>query len=81
VTGRDTGEGRGPVEVTGTVIELLPHALCRVAVERGREVTAHLGGGERRNYVRVLVGDRVLVQLSPQDLGRGRIVRRLPGSA
>ena len=74
-------DGRGPVEVTGTVIELLPHALCRVALERGREVTAHLGGGARRNYVRVLVGDRVLVQLSPQDLGRGRIVRRLPGPA
>ena len=45
------------------------------------EVTAHLGGGARRNYLRVLVGDRVLVQLSPKDLGRGRIVRRLPGPA
>ena len=74
-------ERREPVEVTGTVVELLPHALCRVALARGREVTAHLGGGTRRNYVRVLVGDRVRVQLSPQDLGRGRVVRRLPGPA
>ena len=64
---------REPVEVEGTVVEQLPHALCRVVIGRGREVVAHLGGGARRNYV------RVLVQLSPQDLGRGRIVRRLPG--
>jgi translation initiation factor IF-1 len=70
---------REPVEVEGTVVEQLPHALCRVVIGRGREVVAHLGGGTRRNYVRVLVGDRVLVQLSPQDLGRGRVVRRLPG--
>jgi translation initiation factor IF-1 len=66
-----------PVEVEGRVVELLPHALVRVAIGGGRQVLAHLSGGARRNYVRVIVGDRVLVQLSPVDLGRGRVVRRL----
>jgi translation initiation factor IF-1 len=66
-----------PVEVEGRVVELLPHALVRVALDGPRFVVAHHGGGPNRNYVRVLVGDRVLVQLSPADLGRGRIVRRL----
>jgi translation initiation factor IF-1 len=66
-----------PIEVEGTVVELLPHAMVRVALGGQRQVVAHLSGGTRRNYVRVLVGDRVLVQLSPADLGRGRIVRRL----
>jgi translation initiation factor IF-1 len=65
------------VEVEGVVVELLPHVMCRVAIDGGRHVLAHLGGGTRRNYVRVLAGDRVLVQMSPHDLGRGRIVRKL----
>jgi translation initiation factor IF-1 len=72
---------RGPVEVTGVVIELLPQGLCRVALDRGREVIAHPAGDPGRNFVRVLVGQQVLVQLSPHDLGRGRIVRRLPDRA
>jgi translation initiation factor IF-1 len=66
-----------PVEVAGIVVELLPQAMCRVALDRGREVRAHLGADRRRNYVRLLVGDRVLVELAPQHPGRGRIVRKL----
>jgi translation initiation factor IF-1 len=68
-----------PVEVVGTVVELLPHAMVRVALDGGREVLTHLGAGAGRNFVRVLVGERVRVQLSPHDLGRGRLVRRERG--
>jgi translation initiation factor IF-1 len=72
---------RAPVEVTGVVLESLPHGLVRVGLDRGREVIAHPAGDPGRNFVRVLVGQQVLVQLSPHDLGRGRIVRRLPDRA
>jgi translation initiation factor IF-1 len=69
-------EGRdGAVRLEGTVLEGLPHGLYRVAVE-GREITAHPASGLGRNFVRLVVGDRVLVELSPRDGGRGRIVRR-----
>jgi translation initiation factor IF-1 len=70
-------DGREAVEVAGTVTALLPRALCRVVVDGQREVIAHAASGTGRNFVRLVVGDRVLVQLSPHDLGRGRIVRRL----
>jgi len=62
--------------VTGTVREVLPRALYRVAIEGGREVTAHAAAGTSRNFIRLLVGDRVTVELSPRDVGRGRIVRK-----
>ena len=62
--------------VTGTVLEVLPRALYRVAVEGGREVVAHPASGTGRNFVRLLVGDTVTVELSPRDLSRGRIVRK-----
>lgn len=63
--------------VEGTVTAQLPSALYRVALEGGREVTAHLSGDRRRNFIRVLVGDRVRVALSPGDLTRGRIVEKV----
>jgi len=63
--------------VTGTVLEVLPRALYRVAVERGREVVAHAASGTGRNFVRLLVGDTVTVELSPRDLSRGRVVKKL----
>jgi len=63
-------------EAEGVVIAQLPSALYRVQVD-GREVTAHLSGDPRRNFVRVLVGDRVRLMLTPGDLTRGRIVERL----
>jgi len=65
-----------PVTVEGSVLAVLPRALYRVAIDGGREVTAHAGSGTGRNFVRLVVGDRVVVELSSRDLGRGRIVRR-----
>jgi translation initiation factor IF-1 len=75
---RDDDEVRpGGVSVEGTVLEVLPHGLYRVAIERQRQVTAHAPGGLGRNFVRVLVGDRVRLELSPRDLTRGRIVEKI----
>jgi translation initiation factor IF-1 len=72
-------------QVEGVVREQLPSGLYRVEIEGtldpGRSgphrVTAHIGGGLERNFVRLLVGDRVLVELTPRDLARGRVVRKL----
>lgn len=65
-----------PATVEGTVLAVLPRALYRVGLDGGREVTAHADSGTSRNFVRLVVGDRVVVALSPRDIGRGRIVRR-----
>jgi translation initiation factor IF-1 len=65
-----------PATVEGIVLALLPRALYRVAVGDGREVTAHAGSGLKRNFVRLVVGDRVAIEMSPRDRTRGRIVRR-----
>ena len=66
----------GPA-VEGTVMEQLPHGLYRVAIEHQRQVTAHAPSGPGKNFIRVLVGDRVRLELSPRDLTRGRIVEKL----
>ena len=69
---------RAPVgPLTGVVIELLPSAMYRVKLDEGPQVLAHVADRIDRNFVRVLVGDRVSVELSPVDAGRGRIVARL----
>ena len=60
----------------GTVVEALPSALYRVEIEGRHRITAHIGGGLERNFVRVLVGDRVVVELTQRDHTRGRIVRK-----
>jgi len=73
---RDGATRPGVVSVEGAVVEALPHAMYRVEVDGGRQVLAHAPGGPHRNFVRLLVGDRVLVELSPVDRTRGRIVRR-----
>ena len=65
------------VEVEGTVLAVLPKALYRVAVEGGREVQAHAASGLHTNFIRLLVGDRVMVALAPKDHTRGRVIRRL----
>ncbi len=65
------------IEVEGRVIELLPNAMFRVEVEGGHKVLAHISGKMRINFIKILPGDRVLIELSPYDLTRGRIVRRL----
>ena len=65
------------VTVEGTVRETLPHGLYRVAIERQQEVVAHVPSGPGKNFIRVLVGDRVRLELSPRDVTRGRIVQKL----
>lgn len=64
------------VESEGTVIEALPNAMFRVRLENGHEVLASISGKIRMYYIRILLGDRVLVELSPYDLTRGRITYR-----
>ena len=64
-------------EVAGVVTEQLPSSLYRVRVEGGPSVTAHIADRMDRNFVRVLVGDRVRIELSPVDSGRGRIVEKI----
>ena len=64
------------VEVKGTVIKALPNAMFRVELETGHEILAHISGKMRMYYIRILLGDKVLVELSPYDLTRGRIIYR-----
>jgi translation initiation factor IF-1 len=64
------------VEVEGTVVEPLPNAMFRVELKNGHRVLAHVSGKIRMNFIRILPGDRVLVELSPYDLSRGRITYR-----
>jgi translation initiation factor IF-1 len=75
--GRERRGRREIVAVTGVVEETLPRGLYRVVLENQRRVLAHASRIPARNYVRVLVGDRVCVELSPVDQSRGRITRRL----
>lgn len=64
------------IEVEGTVIEPLPNAMFRVELKNGHRVLAHVSGKIRMNFIRILPGDKVLVELSPYDLTRGRITYR-----
>jgi len=64
------------IEVEGKVIETLPNASFRVELPNGHKVLAHISGRMRRHYIRILPADRVLVELSPYDLSRGRITYR-----
>jgi len=64
------------IEVVGTVVETLPNAMFRVELENKHMVLAHISGKMRKNFIRILPGDKVLVELSPYDLTRGRIVYR-----
>ncbi len=65
------------IEVEGTVVEALPNAMFQVELENGHRVLAHLSGKLRMNFIRILPGDKVTVELSPYDLTRGRITWRL----
>lgn len=71
------GKKEDVIEVSGVVIESLPNAQFKVKLETGQEILAHISGKIRKNYIRVLMGDTVKVELSPYDLSRGRIVYRL----
>jgi len=70
-------ENKGKIISTGTVTEALPNATFQVKLEDGREILGHLAGKMRLFYIRVLVGDKVKVELSPYDEAKGRIVQRL----
>ena len=72
----ERGSGRR-APVTGVVVEQLPKALYRVRLDAGQQVTAHIADRIDRNFIRVLVGDRVEVELSPVDFNRGRIVSKV----
>ena len=65
-----------PIEVEGTIVEPLPNAMFRVELENRHRVLAHVSGKMRKNFIRILTGDRVLIELSPYDLTRGRITYR-----
>jgi translation initiation factor IF-1 len=65
---------RRATSVEGVVREALPYAQYRVEIDGQRQVVVHAPGGAGRNFIRVLIGDRVRLELSPKDLGRGRIV-------
>jgi translation initiation factor IF-1 len=65
-----------PIELTGSVTQVLPGTMFRVALPNGHEVLAHISGKMRKNFIRISVGDRVNVQMSPYDLGKARITFR-----
>jgi len=65
------------IEVEGTVLEALPNAMFRVELPNGHKVLAHISGKIRLHYIKILPGDKVLIELSPYDLSRGRITYRL----
>jgi len=66
----------GAVEVEGTVLEPLPNAMFKVELANGHKILAHISGKMRMHYIRILPGDKVVVELSPYDLSRGRITYR-----
>ncbi|MFY9114060.1 MAG: translation initiation factor IF-1 [Dethiobacteria bacterium] len=67
---------KGVIELEGTVVEPLPNAMFKVELANGHMVLAHVSGKIRMNFIRILSGDRVLLELSPYDLTRGRITYR-----
>ncbi len=74
--GEQSTKTKDVIEVAGTVVETLPNAMFRVKLDTGHTVLAHISGKMRMYYIRILLGDRVQVELSPYDLERGRITYR-----
>ena len=72
----DTLAKEEAIQVEAVVVETLPNAMFRVELDNGHRVLAHISGRMRKHFIRILPGDRVLVELSPYDLNRGRIVYR-----
>jgi len=64
------------IEVEGKVVEALPNAVFRVELQNGHQITAHISGKLRMNFIRILPGDKVTVEMSPYDLTKGRITWR-----
>ena len=71
-----TSQKEEGIQVEGSVLETLPNAMFKVELDNGHQVLAHISGKMRMHYIRILPGDRVLVELSPYDLSRGRVVYR-----
>ena len=67
------------IEMAGVVIDTLPNTMFRVELENGHTVTAHISGRMRKNYIRILTGDKVRVELTPYDLSKARIIFRDKG--
>ena len=65
------------IEMEGTIQETLPNTMFRVELDNGHTITAHISGRMRKNYIRILTGDRVKVEMTPYDLTKGRITYRL----
>ncbi|HAG97189.1 MULTISPECIES: translation initiation factor IF-1 [unclassified Ketobacter] len=65
------------IEMEGTITETLPNTMFRVELDNGHVVTAHISGKMRKNYIRILTGDRVKVEMTPYDLSKGRITYRV----
>ena len=68
--------GKDTIEMQGMVIEVLPNTVFRVQLENDHVITAHISGKMRKNYIRIMNGDKVTVELSPYDLSKGRITFR-----
>ena len=68
--------GKDTIEMQGKVIEVLPNTVFRVQLENDHVITAHISGKMRKNYIRIMNGDNVTVELSPYDLSKGRITFR-----
>jgi translation initiation factor IF-1 len=71
----------GAIEMEGIVKEALPNAMFRVELDNGHKILAHISGKMRQNYIRILPHDRVIIELSPYDLSRGRLVYRYKETA
>ena len=65
------------IQMQGEVVEMLPNATFRVKLENGHEIIAHISGRMRKNYIRILTGDKVKVEMTPYDLTKGRITYRM----
>ena len=78
--GEDRGQGAKSTLVTATVVEERPSLIFELVLEGQQKVLGHLAGNTKRNFVRLVPGDRVEVELSPHDPGRGRIIRKVTGA-
>ena len=65
------------IEIEGTILESMPNAMFRVELENGHDILAHISGKIRKNFIRILPGDKVKVEMTPYDLSKGRITFRL----
>ncbi len=64
------------IEMDGTIVDTLPNTMFRVQLDNGHTIVAHISGKMRKNYIRILTGDKVKVEMTPYDLSKGRIVYR-----